>query len=516
MTAPPLFRLGRRRAGGTHFGIATVPLLLTAGGFTALIVLPLLTGSVVAGIAVAAGCGLVAFAPAPGGGSIHEAVPLAVRHLARRGTARDRWTAPLPLLAGAPAAETRADDDAGRLLPPPLRGLGIVTAPRDAGRGTTDSVAPVGLIHDRRAGTLTVVLTCRGSEFGLLEPADQHRRLSAWAQVLAHTARDRGMLRLGWSLWSGPAPPSEHLHWLRDRRPDLASAGPGPTRAAEDYQQLLETAAPTLTRHDLRLWLSLDIRRLPGRGGAEATGAALESASTLADRCRAAGLVVSEPASPVEIAEALRLRADPSVAGTLAGLRRTLAQHTGTASVLEGVHAGPLSIHTRWDAVRVDDVWHRAFWVAQWPVTSLRPGWLDPLLFEPTCARTVAFLLEPLSARSSRRRINTDAVDVESRITVRERHGFRVPTHLTGAQQQVDEREAELHAGHAEYGFLALVDVAAPTRDELDDASRQLVNAAAFAGIGEIRPLHGRHDLAWAATLPTGRGPAPSLLRGSF
>ncbi|ABW10792.1 hypothetical protein Franean1_1340 [Parafrankia sp. EAN1pec] len=513
MIRPPVYRLTRRRSGATHFGLAGAPLVLVAGGFAALVLLPLLTDSVAIGVVVAAACGLAAFLPVPGGGPVYQAVPLAMRHLARRVGRRHQWTASLPLLAGAPATAESTRGEARRLLPPPLRGLEILTVPRASATGATRSLAPIALIHDRRAGTLTAVLSARGSEFGLLEPADQHHRLSAWAQVLSNTARDSGVVRLGWSLWSAPVSPADHVHWLKDRHPDTATAGVGHTRAAEDYQTLLENAAATLTRHDLRLWLSLDTGRLPRR--ADPTDAAAQAALTLAERCRAAGLVVDDPDSPVGVAEALRLRADPSVAATLSRVQRTLAQQMGTASVIDGVHAGPLSMHAQWDAVRIDDVWHRVFWVSQWPTAALHPGWLDPLLFDVSCVRTVALLLEPVSARASRRRINSDAVEVESRMAVRERHGFRVPTHLAGAQQQVDEREAELHAGHAEYGYLALVDIAAPTRGDLDDASRQLVDVAAFAGINEIRPLHGRHDLAWAATLPTGRAPGRGLLGGS-
>ncbi|MEX5712778.1 SCO6880 family protein [Parafrankia sp. FMc6] len=511
MTSSPVYRLARRRSGMAHFGLGPAPLILVAGGFTALIVLPLLTGSLVVGAAVAAGCGMAAFVPVPGAGPLYEAAPLVVRHLARRTGARHHWVAPLPLLSGAPAAVERPGDKAGRLLPPPLRGLEILTVPRTAATGAAHSLTPIGLIHDRRAGTLAAVLSSRGSEFGLLETADQHDRLSAWAQVLAHTARDSGVARLGWSLWSGPTPPSDHLLWLHDRQSGTATADHGPDQAAEDYQRLLENAAPALTRHDLRLWLSLDTRRLHRR--AAPLDAAVQAALTFAERCRAAGLVVGDPDSPVDIAEALRLRADPSVAATLTRVRHTLAQQSGAISVLAGVHAGPLSMHARWNAVRIDDVWHRTFWVAQWPTAGLRPGWLDPLLFDASCVRTVAFVLEPVPARASRRRINADAVELESRMAVRERHGFRVPTHLAGAQAQVDEREAELHSGHVEYGYVALVDVTAPTLDDLDDASTQLAEAAAFAGVSEIRPLHGRHDLAWAATLPTGRVPARGLLR---
>ncbi|WP_261570960.1 SCO6880 family protein [Frankia gtarii] len=504
----PVYRLTRRRAGGTLLGLAPIPLVLLTVGVVALIVLPVLAGALAVGVLVAVICGLLAVLPAPGG-PLYQMLPLAVRHLTRRARGADRWAAPLPLLTGsATVGERSTAQDPGRLLPPVLQGLDIVAAPRPAAGGSAGTVAPIGLVRDRRSGTLTVLLAARGGEFALLDPAEQHQRLSAWSMILAHAARDPALARLGWSLCSAPAPLTEHRRWLAERTREAPEGG-GYARAAADYQELLDAAAPTLTQHDLRLWLTIDTRRLPRR--ADPADAAVRTALMLLEQCQDAGLDVAVPDSPVQIAEAVRLRADPTVAATLTGVRRSLAEQTGLASVLAGVHAGPMVMRTHWDAVEVDNVWHRLFWVAQWPALGLQPGWLDPLLVHAEGMRTLSVLCEPVSARLSRRRITSDAVQVESAVAAREKYSFRVPTHLASAQAAVDQREIELHGGHSEYGYLALVDVAAATRDELDQASRRLADRAAQTGITELRALHGRHDLAWASSLPLGRGPGRGL-----
>ncbi|MGF7239277.1 MAG: SCO6880 family protein, partial [Frankia sp.] len=180
---------------------------------------------------------------------------------------------------------------------------------------------------------------------------------------------------------------------------------------------------------------------------------------------------------------------------------------------LARVHAVPLAVNATWDAVRVDSAWHRVFWVAQWPTLDLAAGWINPLLLAAPGARTVAVVMEPVSLRTSRRRINADTVSIEGQMGMRERHAFRVPVGLSRAQAHVDQREEELSAGFCEYSYLALVDVCAPTRDDLDDACHAMVDLAAQCGITELRPLHGRHDMAWAATLPLGRVPSKPLLR---
>jgi hypothetical protein len=97
---------------------------------------------------------------------------------------------------------------------------------------------------------------------------------------------------------------------------------------------------------------------------------------------------------------------------------------------------------------------------------------------------------------------------------LRERHGLRVPAHLAQAHARVGRREAELDAGFGEYGYLALLDVAAPSRGELEEACRAVVELAARCGLAEVRALHGRHGPAFAAALGVGRAPGRALLGG--
>lgn len=506
----PVYRLARRRQNSTFFGLQLGPLILLLSGLTALFVVPLLTGAVTAGVLIGVACALMAVLPLPGGPA-HQMIPLAVRHLLRRASGRDRWTAPLPLAR----ARRTSDDSGGRgagastaLVPPVLAGLDIIAAPRSVATGAEGSVAPIGLVQDRRRGTMSVLITARGTDIVLLDPSDQHQRLQAWAAALANLTRDSSLLRLGWSLCSAPASLTAHRRWLTERDAQKAAA-PEQVQAAAEYEALLAQVGPALSDHDLRLWLTVDVRRRP-RVAAAATSA-VDLAEALLDQCATAGLLVGSPDSPIQIAEALRMRADPTAAGRLTGRPRGLAEHAGLASSLAGVHAGPLSLLTRWDAVRVDDIWHRMFWVTQWPSGTVQPGWLDPLLFDLDGLHTLTVLCEPISSRASRRRITADAVQVESAVATRERYGVRVPTHLANAQAAVDQREIELHSGHAEFGYLALADVAAPTLDELDEASRHLRDRAAQTGITDLRALHGRHDRAWAASLPGGRAPHQGL-----
>ncbi|WP_239312441.1 SCO6880 family protein [Frankia sp. Cj3] len=521
----PVYRLVDRQAGGVLFGLTVPQLLLVATGLGAVVV-SVSTHSprgLATGLGVAGGCAALAFVPA-GGRRLHAALPDAVVFAVHRLTGRHRWLAPLPLplLTGSPA-HARTKRQSAAALPRCLAGMDIAAVPRPAWADGDRRLDPVGLVRDERSGTWTAILAVRGGSFSLLDPADQHQRLAGWAQLLSQFARESSpLVRLGWSLWSAPAPLSEHLSWLDERTAEhspMSSFNDARIRssaldAAEAaYRQLLDEQATHLHRHDLRVWITLDRRRIGRRMGTP-PDATLAAARALTDRARAAGLVVSAPLSPVEIAEAMRVQADPSVVATLAHVRRGLAEHAGMSSVLATTHAGPLSMEIRWTAVRVDSTWHRVFWVARWPALGLEPDWLDPLLLHAPCVRAVTVVLEPVSLRASRRRINAESVTIDGQVAIRERHAFRVPVHLTRAHAQVDQRETELAAGFPEYGYLALIDVAAPSREELDEASNTMIDLAAQCGVTELRPLHGRHDAAFAAALPLGRAPGQALLEG--
>jgi hypothetical protein len=498
MMSEPSYHLPPRRSGTAWFGL-TGPQVALIGAGTATVVVGISTAGspvgILVSVVVAGVCLLAAVVPVAGQ-PLYQLAPTVLAYQLGRLLGRGRWNQPLPRstatgAAPPPARGRRSLARAGGQvagMPPVLAGLEIVAVERPGWAADRRGLAPCGLVVDRRAGTTTVVLDVRSRAFTLLGSAGQHRQLAGWAKVLAQFGRETPVARLGWTLRTVPAT-------LTDDDGGWPPAGGEITLGAG---------------HELRLWLTIDARRLR-RGRISPTDAALAAAVALTDRCRAAGFAVTGPLSPAELAAAVRRHADPAGLPPVAAGGRGLADRAGLAGVHPAL-AAPLTIRARWDAVQIDGAWHRTFWVAGWPVLALRPGWLDPLLSDVGATRTLTVLMEPLSAQSSRRRINTEAVSVDTQIQLRDRHAFRVPGHLGEAHEGIDRREAELHAGFGEYAYLGLLDLAAPDLDTLDDATAALVDHAARTGITDLRPLHGRHDVAWAATLPLGRAPARGLV----
>ena len=166
----------------------------------------------------------------------------------------------------------------------------------------------------------------------------------------------------------------------------------------------------------------------------------------------------------------------------------------------------------RWSAWRADGAWHRAFWMSDWPRLEVGPAWLADVLLAHVGVRTVSVWCEPVAPRASRRAIERAAAKLDADEDHRHRIGLRVGAGHRRAQAAVLDREAELVAGYPEFTYAGVVAVTAAHRDGLDATSAEIVQVAAAAGI-DLRPLHGRHDQAVAATLPLARGLAPRMNR---
>lgn len=417
----------------------------------------------------------------------------------RQSAGTTRWRAGIPLLAG-------SGDIAGDAvrLPRCLAGLDIVAVDRPAWAGTDRTVAPIGIVRDRRGRELTGVLAVRGIEFELLAPAEQERRVHEWGLALAGFAGSGSpVVRLGWHEWCSPMPLSDHLEFLASRQvPD--------SPAAASYRELLGEVAPVAPRHELRLTVTVDPRRSRRRGrrsgGLEAV---LDQLQLLMDRCEEAGLSVAAPLSPVEIAEAVRTMADPRVAVGLQTRRRRLGDRVGTVSTLPMV---PLRVDEHDDHCATDSAFHRTFWVSGWPMSPVDAGWMQPLLLGGQGrTRTLTMIYEPVAPKVSRMQIGNEHTTVTSEINKKTGGSQFVPGHLTDQLAVIRDREADLNAGFAEFAYLGLVTVTGRTLEELDDAAFAVESAAMDRCGLELRSLDTRQDLAWACTLPLGRAPRRSM-----
>ncbi len=465
-------------------GVAAVAVWAALAGF---VPVPVAVPAVVVGLVVA--CGRVR------GQALHALLPALAGFWGRRLTGRHRWCRPVPLLS---------DDGIPVAVPPALAGLDLYEVEVDwvmAGRRD-----PLGVVHDRAAGTVSGVVRVSGDgQFALLDDREQESRADGWGGALAGFARDRArVVRVKWDDWAAPVPVQEQIGTLQARWADEPTSTP-----RDSYLRLLGVVAPDVVRHELLLTVTVDLprragrrRRRPARSGLETAVASLgEELRLFRDRLDAARVQVAGVLSAAELVVATRVRADPAAGELLAGLRQSLASATGWAAP----NFGPLVVREELGLVRVDRAVHRSWWFARWPRREVADaGWLGTLIDGPDCTRTVSVVFEPIRPSQSDRAVEREVTKREANMESRRRRDFRVSGKDRKALDEAEAREAELNAGFVEMFYVGLVTLTAGDDATLEAHAGELEQTAAQAGI-ELQPLWGQQAAGWVAALPLGR-----------
>jgi hypothetical protein len=390
-------------------------------------------------------------------------------------------------------------------------GLQVVGTPF----GTHSSAEELGMVIDQRARTATAVLVVSGHSFALLGSRDQDGRIGAWARVLSSMAREGSDVH--------------RVQWIESCLPDDGSAVRRhfsdhsvlgvDSPAAESYRTLVDEATPVTRRHEVRIALSIRTGRssLANRtsaGGVDGIGQVLsQEVHSLHRALESADISVDGVLGPGTLS---RIIGDASIALVDNRERVDPGRHRETA---DGTHArsstgdrqGPLNqwpwpmvLEPAWDAVRTDATWHATYWISEWPRVDVTPDFLGPLLFSPL-RRSISMVMEPVSpSRAARQVAHARTADLADR-ELRRRGGFLTTARQTKERQSVEQRDADLAEGHSQYRFTAYVTVTADSREELKSAGAAVEQAAGQAGI-ELRLLYGAQDVAFACSLPLGRG----------
>ncbi len=430
------------------------------------------------------------------GRPIYAVAPVAASWVVARWAGNHRWVAALPRwTADNEPACTQPD------LPPPLAGI-TITGYDDARTGT-GRIESAAVVHDRRDRSATAVVRVEGRGFALCEPGDQDRMLAMWGDALGAFCQERGpVASVRWMHWSAPAGLDYQVAYLNNHQ---SPEGDDPAVVA--YRETLDAAASVTTRHEVLVAVTVAEQKLRrGINGSSIDETVIDEIRLLTGRLENAGLIVSAPLSPAEVAGVFRSRLDPQTApGRPGGRKRTL---TELAGLVAPPAAGPMAVSAEWGHVRVDGSFHASYVVAGWPRLGVHPNWLEPLLLHTGGVRTFAVHYEPVPRSRSQRQIDRDSVKLSSDEEQRHRSGFRVGARHYRATAEVAEREAELVAGFPEFEYVGTLTVAAPDVDALARSCVEFEQAAADCGL-ELRRLDGQHDLALACCLPVGRGVAP-------
>jgi hypothetical protein len=451
----------------------------------------LLTASVLLGLAVPAAAARVR------GRTLDQWVPPLIGWGAPWPTARRRWRSSLPR-RGAVSGEPRPADP-----PPPLAGLVLLRA---SGTATRREVA---VAKDRKTGTWTAAVACRGRALALLDPDEQARLLSQWGDTLAAYAQEGSPVRrIGWVVRSFPDDP-EALRRFCDDHATMAEDHP----ARRAYAEVL-AAATTSRRHDVYVTLTIGgdrARRAIRQAGGGDRGACrvlLREVDTLAQRLAQADIEVEEILAPHRLAAVLREAFDPAATRTLA---RWQAAHPidnedgGERGRPHGADAWPLATEAGWDHYRSDSAVHATWWVADWPRRDVNAGFLQPLLLRGDGRSAMAVVMEPIPSSRAARVAESARASHLADEELRAKVGYLPTARRRKEEEALAAREAELASGHGDFRFSGYVTLTAPDRDALQHAASEIEEAGFDSGV-ELRRLYGEADQAFTTTLPLGRG----------
>jgi hypothetical protein len=190
------------------------------------------------------------------------AIWVADRWLVRGGRS---WVGAVPVVVADPDDEDKVKE--ARDVHRSVKGLKFATAAPEGRRS-------FGIVIDSLADTVSVVLRVSGTEFSLLEPAEQGRLVAMWGRALASMAYEGSpVVRVSWTTEAGSAEVGEHTRHVADVADDPDSEG---TRR---YLALVEQIAEVSTEHRSTVTITVGVRKVrwrPRPGGLTRQDRAIE------------------------------------------------------------------------------------------------------------------------------------------------------------------------------------------------------------------------------------------------
>lgn len=469
-------RFGRRQNRGLLLGFSG-PRVAAIGAGLGVFVIGMFAAGVLGAIVTSPiWIGLIATAFVPWGGrAAIETAPVAAHFAGRRLAGQDRF----------------------HVKPSKPRPAGTMALPGDAAalRFYRDESGAV-MVHDPHQQTLTAVARMTHPAFVLLSPDNQRQRVFGWGKLLAGLAASGGCTRI--QIMESAIPDSGRGitgWWQQHRRLDRS-----PWAVAE-YDELMQTAAPSASTHRSLVTLVLDLKevskqvREAGRGIAGAAAVLRQDMTAFESSAVAADLVPAGWLRDRELAKIIRAAYDPVTA------ERIDSWDVG----LDISTAGPVSVEEHWDHLRHDSGYSTVLWISEWPRIDVAPWFLHSLVFEQDVRKTLTIIATPLSTGQAMRDIRKQKVEYVTDAAQKAKIGQLADLSDSQEYQDVLDRERALVAGHADLKFSGFIAVTANDRDGLQAAVSRIERAALRSGC-ETRILFGQQSQAFTvAALPLGR-----------
>lgn len=374
----------------------------------------------------------------------------------------------------------RKERELGELLPPELGRLRWMAMPYDG--------AEAGLLFERagRQNLLTAMISVAGGDrFVFSGPDEQAAQIHSWGEVLGSMVTEgAGLRRLQWVERATPQPSTVQEDWATDAMRDVSPA------EWADYQSLQAAIGTAAIHHDV--YLGAQVETDTGKQ----VHVLAEAQNELVQLCEHLTSIGLRPTllSRRQMVAVMRQWADPTALERLALWGEGSIPTTG---------AGPAVRHIGYDTLRTDGYVHRVGQIAAWPRIDVHSEWMYPLLSSALAGsvRTVSMHLEAVSTETALAEVRDARTTGGMAQRKRDEKGIIT---TDAEERRVDEarwRERELTRGFRQHKVAGLVMVSSPDPEMAARAWRQAERKAVECHL-DLRELHARGHVAWAATLP--------------
>lgn len=170
-----------------------------------------------------------------------------------------------------------------------------------------------------------------------------------------------------------------------------------------------------------------------------------------------------------ELDDLLAVAADPIAAA---------ARREDATAVDAAVPPPVMGIDENWDSIRVDESWHQTFWVAEWPRTDVRTGFLEPLLYAGDATRVITLQVRPIPTHKALAQLSRAQSDMETAATIRLKLQSRIPLTQLREEEDLAVREHDLVDGFGDVQYRGFVTISAETKDGLAKARTDIDQAS--------------------------------------
>jgi hypothetical protein len=158
-----------------------------------------------------------------------------------------------------------------------------------------------------------------------------------------------------------------------------------------------------------------------------------------------------------------------------------------------------MGVDEGWSYLRVDESWHHTYWVAEWPRTEVRTGFLEPLLYAGDSTRVVTLQMRPVPTHKALAEVERAQADMESAAQIRTRLRSHTSVQHDREAEALHEREIDLVDGFGVAEFRGFVTVSAESEDALATA-RTVIEEASHAARVNLASMHGQQAAAFVTS----------------